>query len=93
MNMRNFKRDSVFTPCALSFNTQNIKAFMVNFSRMGAMITTQYQLSPKKYVSLIYLNEKNEQIRMLTYVVHSTKVDHYFLSGLQFVGIEEKKSS
>ena len=87
--MRNFIREETFSPCAVVLDNKNIKAFMVNFSRMGAMITTQYKLSPKKYVSLMYQNEKNEIVRMLTYVVHSSKKDHYFVSGLQFVGIEK----
>jgi hypothetical protein len=38
-------------------------------------------------------NEKNELVRMLTYVVHCKKQDHYYVSGLQFVGIESRKSS
>lgn len=69
---------------------ENIKAFMINFSRMGAMVTTQYVLGSKKYLSLLYRNEKNEMVRMMTYVVHCTRKDHYFVSGLQFVGIESR---
>lgn len=88
--MRNFERETIFAPCALIFDATNIKAFMINFSRMGALVTTQYSLTRKKYVSLLYRNEKNEIVRMLTYVVHSTRKDHYFVSGLQFVGIESK---
>lgn len=88
--MRNFIREATFTPCAIAMDEQNIKAFMVNFSRMGAMVTTQYILSKKKYVSLMYRNEKNEMVKMLTYVVHSYQKDHYFVSGLQFVGIESR---
>lgn len=93
--MRNFIREPMFAPCALKLKDKNteqtIKAFMINFSRMGAMISTQYILSHRKYVSLMYRTEKNELIRMLTYVVHSKKQDHYYVSGLQFVGIEERK--
>lgn len=63
---------------------------MINFSRMGAMITTQYFLSRKKYISIMYQNDKNEMVRMLTYVVHSTPKEHYYVSGLQFVGIESR---
>ena len=88
--MRNFTREQTFLPCAVEQGEVNIKAFMVNFSRMGAMITTQYVLVNKKYISLLYRNEKNEMIRMMTFVVHSTKKDHYFVSGLQFVGIESR---
>jgi hypothetical protein len=91
--MRNFERESMFSPCVLEANDKSIKAFMINFSRMGAMITTQYMLTHKKYVSLMYRNEKNELVRMLTYVVHCKKQDHYYVSGLQFVGIESRKSS
>ncbi|MEK6628017.1 MAG: PilZ domain-containing protein [Bdellovibrionota bacterium] len=93
--MRNFIREAMFTPCALMLKDKNteqtIKAFIINFSRMGALISTQYILSHKKYISLMYRNEKNELIRMLTYVVHSQKQDHYYISGLQFVGIEGRK--
>ncbi len=85
----------MFAPCALILKDQlpepSIKAFMVNFSRMGTMVSTQNALSHKKYVSLLYRNEKNELIRMLTYVVHSKKQDHYYVSGLQFVGIEGRE--
>lgn len=88
--MRNFTREQTFLPCAVQLGEVNIKAFMVNFSRMGAMITTQYVLADKKYISLLYRNEKNEMVRMMTFVVHSTKKDHYFVSGLQFVGIESR---
>lgn len=88
--MRNFVREQTFSPCAIQLGEANIKAFMINFSRMGAMITTQYVLANKKYISLLYRNEKNEMVRMITYVVHCTKKDHYFVSGLQFVGIESR---
>lgn len=64
---------------------------MLNFSRMGAMISTDYILEKKQYVSVMYQNEKNEMIRMLTYVVHSVKKGNQFYSGLQFVGLEERK--
>lgn len=90
--MRNFERETMFSPCALEADDKNIKAFMINFSRMGAMITTQYMLTRKKYVSLMYRNEKNELVKMLTYVVHCKKQDHYFVSGLQFVGIESREA-
>lgn len=88
--MRNFVREQTFSPCAIQLGEVNIKAFMINFSRMGAMITTQYVLANKKYIALLYRNEKNEMVRMLTYVVHCKKKDHYFVSGLQFVGIESR---
>lgn len=88
--MRNFIREQTFLPCAILANENSIKAFMVNFSRMGAMITTQYVLANKKYLSLLYRNEKNEMVQMMTFVVHCTKKDHYFVSGLQFVGIESR---
>lgn len=85
----------MFATCALMLKDKNteqkIKAFMINFSRMGAMISTQYILSHKKYISLTYRNEKNEMIYMLAYVVHSKKQDHYYVSGLQFVGIEARE--
>jgi hypothetical protein len=90
--MRNFKREKTFLPCALVIDRDNIKAFMLDFSRMGAMISTQYSLQKKKYISLLYQNEKNETVRMLTYVVHCSRKDHYFISGLQFVGIESRSA-
>lgn len=86
--MRNFERFSIHSACALLIGDQVIKTAMVNFSRMGAAIRTGFRLAPKKYVSLVYRNEKNETIRMLTYVVHSTAEGDGYVIGLQFVGIE-----
>ena len=88
--MRNFNRDQTSSPCSIQVEEQDIKAFMTNFSRMGAMVNTQFVLSRKKYVLLLYQNEKNEIVRMLTYVVHCTKKESYFVSGLQFVGIQAR---
>lgn len=86
--MRNFKRTSLHSACGLILDGTVIKSFMVNFSRMGAAIATDFPLTPKKYLSLVYRNEKNETIRMLTYVVHSTREQDRYITGLQFVGIE-----
>ena len=86
--MRKFDREPVYSACALLFNDQPLKAFMINFSRMGAMITTTSLLTPKKFISLLYRNEKNEYVQILTYIAHSSKSDRYFVAGLQFIGIE-----
>lgn len=88
--MRKFEREPVYSACALLFENQPTKAFMINFSRMGAMITTSMLLTPKKFISLIYRNEKNEFVQILTYVAHSSKSDRYFVAGLQFIGIENR---
>lgn len=90
--MRNFKREPAHTICAVLVDNVICKASILNFSRMGAMIATDYLLNEKKYISLMYQNEKNEMIRMLTYVVHAFKKDKKYLIGLQFVGIEERRS-
>ena len=90
--MRKFDRQPTFSACALIFNEQPIKAFMINFSRMGVMITTTVFLEPKKFISLVYQNEKNEFIQILTYVAHSNKSDKYYVAGLQFIGLEGRQN-
>ena len=90
--MRNFIREETNVTCALVINNVVCKATMLNFSRMGAMIKTDCMLSKKNYVSLIYPNEKNEMIMMLTYVVHTFKKGQKYLIGLQFIGIEDRRS-
>lgn len=72
--------------CGIVDNNKVTTAFIVNFSRMGAAVSTQFQLEKKKYVEVMYQNEKNELVKMLTYVVHSVRKGNGFVSGLQFVG-------
>lgn len=92
-DMRSFKREETDSPCAILYNNEQLKGRIMNFSRMGALIITHTLLSRKKYLSLLYRNEKNEMVQMLTYVVHSSqKNGDYYIVGLQFVGIEGKIS-
>lgn len=87
--MRSFKRDPTFSPCAIFIENIASKAYILNFSRMGMLISTDNIIAKKKYVSVMYRNEKNELLRMLTYVVHSSKRNNQFIAGLQFVGLEK----
>ena len=64
---------------------------MINFSRMGTMITTTVRLTPKKFISLVYQNEKNEFVQILTYVAHSSACDKYYVAGIQFIGLEGRQ--
>ncbi len=89
--MRNFKRHITHAPCAVLMDQYVLKALMVNFSRMGAMIELPQALNKKKYISIMYQNEKNHLIRMLTYVVHCEKKGSIYRAGLQFVGVESER--
>jgi hypothetical protein len=86
--MRKFDREAVYSNCAVLLDGQPVKAMMINFSRMGVMITTTMQLKPKRFISLVYRNEKNEFLQILTYVAHCSRSDRYFVAGLQFIGLE-----
>lgn len=88
--MRNFERVSVFSACALYIDKDPMKAFIINFSKMGAMVTTQRLIKPKDFISLAYRNEKNQLVRIMSYVVYCREKSPYFVAGLQFVGIESK---
>lgn len=88
--MRNYKRENTELPCGISFDKRVMYGSMLNFSRTGAMVSTNQFLSNKKYVSIMYQNEKNQRVRLLTYVVHCVKKGKHFVSGLQFVSIEER---
>lgn len=88
---RHFEREETHEICTVIVEERRIGALMQNFSRMGAKLVTQWRLPLQQYVVLIYKNERNELIRMLAYVVHSSTRGHYFVSGLQFVGIEGRQ--
>lgn len=91
--MRKFKRVDLHAPCVLLLDGKVVKSLMLNFSRMGAGIQTDFALPVKKYISLVYKNEKDESIRMLTYVTHSSFADGKYITGLQFVGIEGRSAA
>lgn len=86
--MRTFGREKTNVICGLVINNKVFKVNMVNFSRMGALIATTLPLENEQYVSLMYQNEKNEMIKMLTYVVRNVRYKNQFYTGLQFVGIQ-----
>jgi hypothetical protein len=86
--MRTFDREKTNVICGLVINNKVFKVNMVNFSRMGALITTNLPLEKEQYVSLMYQNEKNEMIKILTYVVRNVRYKNHFYTGLQFVGIQ-----
>lgn len=86
--MRTFGREKINATCGLVINNKVFKVNMVNFSRMGALIATTLPLENEQYVSLMYQNEKNQMIKMLTYVVRNVRYKNQFYTGLQFVGIQ-----
>lgn len=86
--MRNFGREKINVACGLVIDNKVFKVNMVNFSRMGALISSTLPLEKEQYVSLMYQNEKNEMIKMLTYVVRNVRHKNQFYTGLQFVGIQ-----
>ncbi len=88
---RNFERETTHITCGLKVEDRIFRASMVNFSRMGALVSTPFEFSKGKFVSLAYQNEKNEIIQMLTYVVHAYKKQNHYYAGLQFVGIEARR--
>lgn len=67
------------------------KANMVNFSRMGALVQTAHIRINKKYISIVYQNEKNEILQMLCAIKHITQKNKFYFYGLQFIGIESRK--
>jgi hypothetical protein len=86
--MRTFGREKTNVICGLVINNKVFKVNMVNFSRMGALIATTLPLENEQCVSLMYQNEKNEMIKMLTYVVRNVRYKNQFYTGLQFVELQ-----
>lgn len=87
--MRTFGREKTNLTCGIVINNKVFKVNMLNFSRMGALISTTLPLEKSQYVSLMYQNEKNEMVRMLTFVVRNVKHKNQFYTGLQFVGLQK----
>ncbi len=86
--MRSVDRESLKSPCGIVSENRVIYASMLNFSQNGVMVVSDFLLSKQKYVSVMYRNEKNEMVRLLTYVVHSGRRGNRFFSGLLFVKTE-----
>ena len=89
--MRKFCREPLNTPCLFLSDDISDKAQMVNFSRMGALIQTTAIRINKKYISIVYQNEKSEIIQMLCAIKHITQKNNFYFYGLQFMGIESRK--
>lgn len=89
--MRKFFREVINTPCLFLSDGISDKAQMVNFSRMGALVQTANIRINKKYISIVYQNEKNEIIQMLCAIKHITQKNEFYFYGLQFMGIERRK--
>ena len=89
--IRHFEREETQEPCAIIIENKRISALMQNFSRMGAKLLTAERLPLRQYVVLIYRTERNELVRMLAYVVHSSSRGNYFISGLHFIGVEGRQ--
>lgn len=86
--MRSFKREAIQTACGIISDNRVMYAAMLNFSQNGIMVASDCLLFTKKYVSIMYRNEKNQMVRLLTYVVHSERKGKKFFSGLLFVKTE-----
>ena len=88
--MRKFQREKLNTPCLFTSDSIVDQAKMINFSRMGALVQTQIYRMNKKYISIVYQNEKNEMIQMLCAIKHITEINKLYFYGLQFMGIETR---
>ncbi len=88
--MRKFERENLNTPCLFASDEIIDQAKMINFSRMGALVQTAVYRMNKKYISIVYQNEKNEMIQMLCAIKHITEKSGSYFYGLQFMGIETR---
>ena len=88
--MRKFERENLNIPCLFTSDHIVDQAKMINFSRMGALVQTQIYRMNKKYISIVYQNEKNEMIQMLCAIKHITEINKSYFYGLQFMGIETR---
>lgn len=86
--MRSLKREVIQSACGIVSENRVMYAAMLNFSQNGIMVASDFLLAKKKYVSVMYRNEKNQMVRLLTYVVHSERKGKRFFSGLLFVKTE-----
>ncbi len=88
--MRKFERENLNAPCLFTSDEMVDQAKMINFSRMGALVQTAVYRMNKKYISIVYQNEKNEMIQMLCAIKHITEINKSYFYGLQFIGIETR---
>lgn len=88
---RRFQREVLNAQCLFESGAQIDQAQIINYSRMGALVQTQTLQIQKKYIFIVYQNEKNQLIRMLCAIKHITEKNGSFLYGLQFIGIEKRE--
>jgi c-di-GMP-binding flagellar brake protein YcgR len=86
--LRQFQREQLNSQCLFESDGCVDQALIVNYSRMGALVLSQACRMNKKYVSIVYQNEKNQMIQMLCAIKHITEKSGKYLYGLQFIGIE-----
>ena len=82
-----YKRESI---CGIMIDNKVVQGSIENFSKMGALINTNLDLAKEKYVSIMYRNEKNEMLRILSLVVHSKRRGNVYQTGLFFINLESR---
>ena len=92
MVMRNYQREKTNLYCCLVIDNKVIKAEMLDFSLKGACIRLDGAPRTDRYVSLVYQNEKNQWIEVISQVVRLAKGRFGYDVGLQFIGIRSRVS-
>lgn len=89
MQRRRFPREKVCIPCYFYPDVDTaVPSVMLDFSQMGALIKTKILFLNKKFISILYQNEKNEVLRISCAIRHVRKQDEEYFYGLQFISIE-----
>lgn len=89
--LRKFHREQLNSQCLFESESAVDQALILNYSRMGALVLSQACRMNKKYISIVYQNEKNQMIQMLCAIKHITEKSGKYLYGLQFIGIERER--
>lgn len=89
--LRKFQREELNSQCLFESEGSVDQALIVNYSRMGALVQSPTCRINKKYISIVYQNEKNQMIQMLCAIKHITEKSGKYLYGLQFIGIERER--
>lgn len=89
--LRKFNREHLNSSCLFESDGAVDQAMIVNYSRMGALVLTKSCRINKKFISLVYQNEKNQMIQMLCAIKHITEQSGSYFYGLQFIGIERER--
>ena len=89
--LRKFQREKLNSQCLFESDDLVDQAMIVNYFRMGALVLSQACRMNKKYISIVYQNEKNQMIQMLCAIKHITEQSGSYFYGLQFIGIERER--